>query len=129
MLLVLASGSTGRMLGSIFQLKSDVVWSCELERLGFFLGKFIYLIDAYDDIDDDEKNASYNHFARLSKQENFEEYSKEILTMMAAEAAVSFERLPVIDYVDILRNVLYSGIWIKYNIRTKKRKQKQNESI
>ncbi len=129
MSLDLASGITGRMLGSIFQYKSDDVWSGELERMGFFLGKFIYLMDAYDDIEDDEKNASYNPFARLSKQENFEEYSKEILTMMAAEAAVSFERLPVIDYVDILGNVLYSGICIKYNIRTKKRKQKQNESI
>jgi len=39
---------------------------------------------------------------------------KDILTMMAAECAREFECLPVLEDADILRNILYSGIWARY---------------
>ena len=29
-------------------------WKDNLERLGFFLGKFIYLLDAYEDVDGED---------------------------------------------------------------------------
>ena len=78
-------------------------------------------MDAYDDLEKDRKIGSYNPFIKEADRENFDDYAKELLTMMAAEATVSFERLPVIDYVDILRNVLYSGIWTKYRIIRKRK--------
>jgi hypothetical protein len=112
----LASGITGHMLEEIFIYKKDDLLSRDLGRMGFFLGKFIYLMDAYDDLKKDIKNGSYNPFIPISGQDDFEERAKEVMTMMAAEAAAAFERLPAIDYIDILRNVLYSGIWTKYNI-------------
>lgn len=42
------------MLGEIFAWKQDE-WYDELKTLGFYLGKFIYLMDAYEDRDKDEK--------------------------------------------------------------------------
>ena len=115
------AGATGHILAEIFKYKEDDVLNRDLRRMGFFLGKFIYLMDAYDDLEKDRKSGSYNPFIKEADRENFDDYAKELLTMMAAEATVSFERLPVIDYVDILRNVLYSGIWIKYGITRKSR--------
>lgn len=115
------AGATGHMLAELFKYKEDDGLNRDLGRMGFFLGKFIYLMDAYDDVEKDRKNGSYNPFIEEADRDDFDDYAKEILTMMAAEAAVSFERLPAIDYVDILRNVLYSGIWTKYWI-TRKRK-------
>ena len=53
--------SMPKMLGAklfwvgIFAWKQDV-WEDTLRRMGFFLGKFIYLLDAYDDVEEDIKN-------------------------------------------------------------------------
>ena len=55
----LVAGLTGEMLGEIFAWKQDE-WYDELKTLGFYLGKFIYLMDAYEDLKKDEKNDSYN---------------------------------------------------------------------
>ncbi len=45
----------------------------------------------------------------------------QILCMMAAECAKEFEKLPILMNVSILRNILYSGIWAKYEAVKKKR--------
>lgn len=36
------------------------------------------------------------------------------MTSMLSEAAKIFERLPILLHADIIRNVLYSGVWSKY---------------
>ncbi len=125
----LASGLTGHMLEEIFKYKEDDIWNRDLGRMGFYLGKFIYLMDAYDDLEEDIKNESYNPFAKMVESEDFEKWAKEILTMMAAEAAAALERLPVIDFIDIFRNILYSGIWAKYYMRSKGRDKQRGQNI
>lgn len=120
-----AAGITGEMLGEIFAWKEDE-WYDELKRLGFYLGKFIYIMDAYEDVYDDIKNKSYNPLAAMVKNgcDNFDDTCKLIMTRMLSEAAMSFERLPIILHADIIRNVLYSGVWSKYeNILARKKKR------
>ena len=34
--------------------------------------------------------------------------------MLIAECCLEFEKLPLIQDVELLRNILYSGIWTKY---------------
>ena len=119
----LASGLTGELMAEIFCMEEDV-WSRDLRRIGFYLGKFIYLMDAYDDLDKDKSKGSYNPFLYISSRKDYENRALEILTMMAAEAARGFERLPIISEVDILRNILYSGIWVRYRIRQNKKEEK-----
>ena len=46
------AGATGIMLGELL-VKEEDVWSETLRQLGFFLGKFIYLMDAYEDLEKD----------------------------------------------------------------------------
>ena len=49
-----------------------------------------------------------------------------LLTSMMSECAKSFERLPILLHADILRNVLYSGVWSKYEyLQIKKRKAEE----
>ena len=55
------SGCFGKIMEEIFAWKQDV-WEKTLRRMGFFLGKFIYLLDAYDDVEEDIKNNNYNPF-------------------------------------------------------------------
>ncbi len=38
----------------------------------------------------------------------------DMLCMMVAECSAAFERLPCLWDVDILRNILYAGVWVKF---------------
>ena len=92
--------------------------------MGFYLGKFIYLMDAYEDVEKDEKSGNYNPFAKLFHTEEFEQTCEKILTMMMAECSRAFEKLPLLEYTEILRNILYSGVWCRYEMIKQKRGQK-----
>lgn len=56
-------------------------------------------------------------------------YCKNILTITAAESARAFECLPIIDNIDILRNIMYAGIWTKYNIIIQKRDKDPDREV
>ena len=40
---------------------------------------------------------------------------------MVDESAAVFERLPVVRDADIMRNILYSGVWLRYNAEMARR--------
>ena len=113
------SGCFGSLMEEIFVYKEDV-WAEALRRMGFYLGKFLYLLDAYDDLDKDAAAGSYNPLLPLREREDFESFCQGILTMMIAESCKAFELLPIVENVDILRNILYCGIWSKYNAKAEK---------
>ena len=35
--------------------------------------------------------------------------------MMMADCSYEFEQLPIVRDADLIRNILYSGVWAKYN--------------
>ena len=110
------SGYFGRICEAIFVYKEDE-WSGFLAKVGFYLGKFIYLLDAYEDLEEDKKKRCYNPFIEIQKQkkEKFDEYVHQILLMMMSNVGRAFERLPIVANAAILKNIIYSGVWQKYN--------------
>ena len=76
-----------------------------LGRFGFFLEKFIYLLDAYEDIEEDIRKNNFNPLKRMYNEPDFEEECRTILTMMMSECCKEFERLPILENVEILRNI------------------------
>lgn len=123
------AGCFGHIMEEIFAYKEDE-WESSLRRIGFFLGKFIYLLDAYDDVEEDMKNGCYNPFSKDCIMETFEERVRQILIMMLAETCKEFEKLPIIKYTDILRNILYSGVWCRFEaISEKRRKVREKENV
>ena len=119
---------SGEMMAEIFLYREDE-WREALYKMGFFLGKYIYLIDAYEDVEKDVKKGNYNPFTEIYKNENFDDFVQKILTMMISECAREFENLPIIEDVDILRNILYSGVWSKYKaVRNKREKLEEEEN-
>lgn len=120
-----AAGLFGQIMATIFVCRHDE-WEDELREMGFYLGKFIYLMDAYEDIEKDIKDRNYNPLISIYKDSDFEENAYNILTMMMAECCKVFERLPVIDNVEILRNILYAGVWTRYELVKSKRKEANN---
>lgn len=49
------------------------------------------------------------------------------LCMMIAESTAEFERLPCLVDVDILRNILYDGVWNRYNKIQMKKSEEQKK--
>lgn len=124
----IVAGLTGEMLGELFAIKKDE-WYDELKTLGFYLGKFIYLMDAYEDIDGDIKHGNYNPLIPIKNdpRSDFETVVRLMMESMMAECAKSFERLPILLHADILRNILYSGVWTKYEYLQLKKQSKRKK--
>lgn len=106
----MVAGTFGNIMACLFSPHHDQ-WEPYLSHIGFFLGKFIYILDAYDDIEKDIKDNSYNPFSSIYKQKDFSDKIMSMLKMMMSEAAGAFEMLPIIDNIEILRNILYAGVW------------------
>ena len=120
------SGMFGKVMAQIVACREDE-WSENLTAFGMFLGKFIYILDAYEDIEEDIRKGRYNPLKKKYENTNFEEECKTILTMMMSECCKEFEKLPILEHVEILRNILYSGVWCRYEAVRRKRMQEQKK--
>ena len=81
-------------MAEIFAWEPDA-WELSLRKIGFFLGKFIYLMDAYEDVEKDIGNNSYNPLKETFLQKTPEQFATEcrtLLTMMMAECSREFEQ-------------------------------------
>ena len=122
------SGCFGELMAELFSYKKDM-WEDILRNMGFYLGKFIYILDAYDDIEKDIKNESYNPLIPICKSETFEEDCRAMLTMMMVDCTREFEKLPCLLDADILRNILYDGVWTKFELINTKRKNEEGTKV
>lgn len=118
----------GQVMAEIVACREDE-WTESLKKLGFYLGEFIYVMDAYEDIEEDMKKGRYNPLKKKYEQPDFEESARTVLTMIMAECCREFEKLPIIEHADILRNILYSGVWCKYGAIQEKRMKEMNGEI
>ena len=123
--LTVLSALSGDMLGELFCYKEEDVWNESLRSMGYYLGKFIYLLDAYDDMEKDRKNHSFNPMLRaIDKDPSYDAFCRQVLVSLIAECTKEFERLPILKNASILRNILYSGIWTKYDMIQARRNHK-----
>ena len=114
----------GDMLGACFPWKQDV-FAPYLRNMGAALGRFIYLMDAYEDFDADEKRGLFNPLRALHGMDDYEGRMRDILTMEMAQCTQAFSLLPIEQDLALIQNVLYSGVWGRYARLTEKRKEKQ----
>lgn len=119
-----AANLTGEMLAELYVMREDV-YARDLRELGFYLGKFIYLCDSYEDVERDVKKKNYNPLIARSGDEAFAANCEQMLSDMMARAAKAFERLPLLEDAEIMRNILYSGIWLRFEHATERRKAKK----
>lgn len=118
-----AVNSFGRLMEELFVIKKDE-WEMPLRALGYGMGRYIYLADAVLDYEKDSKRGSYNplHFIDAKPEE-----LRSTLEGMLGYASGAFEFLPLVQDAALLRNILYSGIWLKYNCGIEKRRKKQHD--
>ena len=116
---------SGEMLGSVFVPRPDDPWSSVLRSVGNGLGRFIYWMDAWEDYDSDRKQHRFNPLTVYHDRPDYEEFCRETLELLIAEASQSFEILPLERDLDLLRNVLYSDVWQRYLLKQEKNKRKE----
>ncbi|MEY8461325.1 DUF5685 family protein [Eggerthellaceae bacterium 24-137] len=106
-----AAREFGRMLGRLFA-RGQGFWTDAMEELGQGLGRLIYLMDAAVDFADDAASGSYNPFVALNSDADA---MRATLALAAADTAVPYERLPLVQDTHLMDAILYSGIWAQFN--------------
>ncbi len=117
----------GELMRELFVWREDN-WAPTLGAMGDALGQFVYVLDAFVDLKSDLKHGRYNPLSDMRRRGSTDEDLKAVLTMLIGECAVNFERLPLIDDIDIMRNIIYSGVWTKFPLGAGKTKDKGGES-
>lgn len=112
----------GQLMSEIFVYREDAFGDI-LRRFGYFLGKYIYLLDAYMDLEKDMKKGCFNPFVTCYNEEDFDQNITNMLDSTIREAIVEFEKLPLDLDLPILRNILYEGV----KVALSKRMQEKNK--
>lgn len=108
------AGCFGTLMESMICYKNDI-FTDDIKKLGFHLGCFIYYMDAFDDYKEDKEKGCFNPFEKIGDEKDFYEKIEAILLKEIELAAMAFEKLPCLLYSDIIRNILYAGVWNKFD--------------
>ena len=106
-----AAGLFGDIMAEIFVYQEDY-WAETLRKMGQALGRFIYLMDAVVDLEKDRKTGNYNPLKELPDSKD--NHYRDFLEMLLGETVYYFDRLPIVDDVQIIKNILCSGVWSEY---------------
>ena len=110
-----AADPTAKALSQILALCSeDDIQRRVLERLGYCIGRYIYILDATCDFSDDIKKNSYNVFRKNEDKTELSEEDKKKITeqlyFCVNEACKAFELLDFKKFKTILGNIIYLGL-------------------
>lgn len=112
-----AAEPSARALSMIFaELSEQETEKKVLSRLGYLVGRYVYFIDALDDLEDDAKTGSYNIFYRRAAVQGtpdfgkIREYAAGAVNLTVGEIAAAYELLNIKRYKTILDNLIYLGL-------------------
>ena len=112
----------GQLMGELLTYEEDL-WAPTLRQMGFYLGRFIYLLDGALDYEKDEKKGKYNPYLAMGTGKDWPRW-EEYLVLTMGRCTDFFEKLPLVQDKPLLDNILYSGIWM--NKRKKGQKEDHN---
>ena len=113
-----AADPTSKVLSSIFSMCSDDENDCRaLMRLGYCLGRFIYLTDALSDLDEDIKKGRFNP---LATYDDSKQRAEQNVYMCINESIKAFELINIRQYKNILGNIIYMGLEDTFKRSTEK---------
>lgn len=109
-----------------------------LYKLGYNLGKWIYIMDALDDLEKDMKEKKFNpinssfNFDKLPYERFLKEIEARIdfvLVACATECSKILNELPLKKNIDLLNNILQFGLMEKMDIVFKRRECENGKSL
>ena len=108
----MAAEPTAKCLAEMFKiLSNDEMQKRCLERVGYSIGRYVYILDAAVDLEEDIRLGRYNPLRDMYDKG---EYSKDFiagqLNICVGEAAKAYELLDIKKFKNILDNLIYLGL-------------------
>ncbi|MEG2144522.1 MAG: DUF5685 family protein, partial [Oscillospiraceae bacterium] len=101
------SEPTSHVLSEIFrEVGKDEGERRILERLGYMLGRFCYICDAVDDLEQDMESGAFNPLINDPSMERI----TALLNSSIAEACAAYALLTPHEFSEILDNIMYEGL-------------------
>lgn len=102
-------------LGRIFALNAPEKHKEALRTIGYLTGRFVYILDAADDLDDDLKKGAFNPFSHCDisspeKRREFADSIRGMLNLTQSGILEAFDSLETERFYDISENILLDGI-------------------
>lgn len=83
----------------------------KLNRFGYLVGRWVYLVDALDDMNNDRKTHSYNVFNNINNNEKeARDHAVGSINLTAGQLVREFEVLNPARFSEILENIVYDGL-------------------
>lgn len=112
-----AAHESAHALGEVVALGFDGERRNSLYTLGYMVGRYVYILDAADDLEDDLKNGSFNPFKseytyieNTKTKEEFAERVRGMLNLTQSSALDALDSLEKKRFGDILENIVFDGL-------------------
>lgn len=108
------SNCFARLLEEIFDYKDDE-YRDRLRKVGFNIGKYIYIMDAYEDLDQDLEKSRYNPFSSYKDdREGLKVKVDKLIGMTLSRLEEAILDLDIKVNKSIIDNIIYSGVYLRY---------------
>ncbi|MDE6104030.1 MAG: hypothetical protein K2F60_05850, partial [Oscillospiraceae bacterium] len=95
-----------------------------LSGLGYHLGRFTYIADAFDDLEKDIKNGNYNPlFLNFKDIKEAKKFAEENINMSTGMIAEFYSKINIPKFKEIIDNIIYLGL-PNYKMTNKKERKK-----
>ena len=122
-----AADPTATMLSNVMALEAQSEAQERIYRqIGYGLGRFIYLIDAADDLGDDIKSGNFNPFKNI---DNKFEVMNNNLSQALAMIFDAYNLLSLVDFKGIIDNIILKGLPSVQAEITRKVEEYDKESV
>ena len=102
----------GKLLAAVCKYGLDGYNKRIAHEIGKHIGRWIYIMDAADDYEDDKKSGSYNPLVFIENQNNLEELIRTslIMELTQTEKAVNLIEFNDSSIENIIKNIIYTGM-------------------
>lgn len=98
----------GTLLGETFVYYQDDYWAKHLREFGSAVGRYLYLLDAVLDLEEDKKHNRYNPLMQSGM--GSAEWQKNAVDLFIGDISEIYTFLPIISYSSVIESIIYSGM-------------------
>lgn len=120
---------SAKAMGEILSLGFEGETKERLNRFGYLAGRWVYLMDALDDMESDRKTHSYNVFNNIINEKEAKEKAVAVLNLTAAQLAREAEKMQPSRFGEILENIVIDGTHNSMQLVLQKEEKNEKRSV
>lgn len=120
---------SAKAMGEILSLGFEDETKEKLNRFGYLAGRWVYLMDALDDMESDRKTHSYNVFNNIINEKEAKEKAVAVLNLTAAQLARETEKMQPSRFGEILENIVIDGTYNSMQLVLQKEEKNEKRSV